>query len=383
MNAGPLVPLLIPLAALLAGCGTPGAVFVTKTSLAIADLDSTPAEMTFAMHRVEGFIAPRNQNGNTPPVLAHIQSNRELWEPEVRQVYATGTAAERLAGDFDSNNSECDICKKEPPASDAAEQKKIDNKKEGEKEAAKQAAERAPKVSPVVFTTSTTIGLRIGVSAENIVDGVVLGYRRKEMSFVPSLAKDDHGNYRYPSLIAAINLQSKGGKEAGFQACQGFATGTAATKLAETDDAGLGCLDENESVKRLLTASRRAEMRQHASVAGALRCYVALPDERRHAARRNAEMLGLVAVPNPDLVAASAAGDVKSALYAGEGRYAQDLLKAVVRIDEAERDKPAPVEVLQRESILRIHRDYVCEKARPAGSTPDQPLGTLSQVIRQ
>ena len=45
MNAGPLVPLLIPLAALLAGCGTPGAVFVTKTSLAIADLDSTPAEV--------------------------------------------------------------------------------------------------------------------------------------------------------------------------------------------------------------------------------------------------------------------------------------------------------------------------------------------------
>ena len=374
MNARHL--LFVLLAALLAGCGTPGAIFVTKTSLAIADIDSTPAEMTFAMHRVEGFIAPRNQNGNTPPVLAHITSNRHLLEPEVRQVYATGTAAERLAGDYDSNNSECDICKKREQAARA-----LKTGAQPLKTAAPQdKAEKVPDVSPVIFTTSTTLGLRIGMSHDNIIDGLVLGYRRKEMSFVPSLAKDDLGNYRYPSLIAAINLTSKKDGKGDFVACQGFATGSAATKLAESDDVGLGCLDMDESVRRLLTASRRAEMRQHADITRALGCYVKLSEERRHAVRRNAEMLGLMLPPSQELVAAGGVPDVKTARYAGEGHYAQGLLQAVVRVQKE--DAPRPVEVLQRESVLRIHRDFVCEK--PAGGGPaDEPVGTLSQVIAQ
>jgi len=366
--------LFVPLAALLAGCGTPGAIFVTKTSLAIADIDSTPAEMTFAMHRVEGFIAPRNLNGNTPPVLAHITSNRDLREPEVRQVYATGTAAERLAGDYDSNNSECDICKKREE-----EAKALKMGAQPLKTAAPQGKAKDADVSPVIFTTSTTLGLRIGMSHDNIIDGLVLGYRRKEMSFVPSLAKDDLGNYRYPSLIAAINLTSKKDEKGDFVACQGFATGSAATKLAESDDVGLGCLDKHESVRRLLTASRRAEMRQHADITRALGCYVKLSEERRHAARRNAEMLGLVLPPSQELVPAGGAPDVKTARYAGEGHYAQGLLQAVVRVEKE--DAPRPVEVLQREGVLRIHRDFVCEK--PAGGGPaEEPMGTLSQVAQ-
>src|ERR671922_2196236 len=125
MNARSM--LLVPLAALGAGCSTPGAIFVTKSSLAIADIDSTPAEMSIAMHRVEGFIAPRNRNGDTPPVLAHIKSNRAYMYPEIQQVYATGTAAERLAGDFESNNSQCNNC----------------------------GGEDRKKITPVLFTTST------------------------------------------------------------------------------------------------------------------------------------------------------------------------------------------------------------------------------------
>ena len=230
MNARSI--LLMTLAALAAGCGTPGAIFVTKSSLAIADFDSTPAEMSIAMHRVEGFIAPRNRNGDTPPVLAHIRSNRAYMYPEVEQVYATGTAAERLAGDFESNNSECDNC-------------------DGER-----------KVTPVVFTTSTTLGFRIGVSTDNIVDGLVLGYRRKEMSFIPVLAPDNGGSYRYPSLIAAINIKQPG--MSAYKSCQGFATGTAASKLAEFGDRGLGCLPEDKSVRELLTSKQAPELRQQA-----------------------------------------------------------------------------------------------------------------------
>lgn len=326
--------LLIPLGALAAGCSSPGAIFVTKSSLAIADLDSTPKEFTMAMHRVEGFIAPRNQNGNTPPVLAHITSNRELVNPEVQQVYATGTAAERLSGDYKSNNSECDSdqCKKEE------------------------------NVSPVVFTTSTTFGLRIGMSPENVVDGVVIGYRRKEMSFVPSLAMDTKGTYRYPSLIAAINLSAEGNRSGKFSACQGFATGTAATRLAESDDAGLGCLGEGQSVKRLLTSRQGVELRQQAEIARALRCYVGLPDERKHSVRTNAEMLKLI--PRGRLVQVADAGELKTAPQVdNDERYARELLNSMLPTGAEPADASAALAgaAVLREHQLRAHREYACE----------------------
>jgi len=322
---------LIPLVALLTGgCGTPGAIFVTKSSLAVADIDSTPAEMTIAMHRVEGFIAPRNTNGNTPPVLAHITSNRDMLAPEVKQVYATGTAAERIAGDFRSNNSECKDC--------------MDDKDKT--------------VSPVVFSTSTTIGLRIGLSTENGIDGVVLGYRRKEMSFVPSLAKDKLGTYRYPSLIAAIHLNS-GNTDSPFRACQGFATGTAATRLAESDDAGLGRLDANQSVKGLLTSKKSAELRQQAEIARVLRCYVALGDEpRRVAVRLNATQLGIFPPATPVVRTGADAIELKTAPRSDEdSRYALHLLGAIVAEGvKGENGGPA----MLREQMLRAHREVVC-----------------------
>lgn len=323
---------LVPLVALLAaGCGTPGAIFVTKSSLAIADIDSTPAEMTIAMHRVEGFIAPRNTNGNTPPVLAHITSNRDMLAPEVKQVYATGTAAERIAGDFRSNNSECKDC--------------VDEVKKDKT------------VSPVVFSTSTTVGLRIGLSTENVIDGLVLGYRRKEMSFVPSLAKDKQGTYRYPSLIAAIHLNS-GDTNSPFRACQGFATGTAATRLAESDDAGLGCLDANQSVKGLLTSKKSTELRQQAEIGRVLRCYVSLADKSRIAVRANATQLGIF--PAPAVARPGDAGGVnlKTSMHGDEdSRYALHLLGAIVN-EGAKGEDRGPA--MLREQMLRAHREVVC-----------------------
>ena len=332
------LPLLVAL--LTAGCGTPGAIFVTKSSLAIADIDSTPAEMTIAMHRVEGFIAPRNTNGNTPPVLAHITSNRDMLAPEVKQVYATGTAAERIAGDFRSNNSECKDCVDE--------------------------IRKDKTVSPVVFSTSTTVGLRIGLSTENVIDGVVLGYRRKEMSFVPSLAKDKQGTYRYPSLIAAIHLNS-GDSNSPFRACQGFATGTAATRLAESDDAGLGCLDASQSVKGLLTSKKNAELRQQAEIARVLRCYVALSDEpRRVAVRLNATQLGIFPPATPVVRTGADAIDLKTAARSDEdSRYALHLLGAIVT-EGAKGENTAPA--MLREQMLRAHREVVCASVPEASA---------------
>jgi hypothetical protein len=327
MNARPI--LLVPLAALLAGCGSPGAIFVTKSSLAVADVDSTPAEMSIAMHRVEGFIAPRNRNGNTPPVLAHINSNRAYLYPEVQQVYATGTAAERLAGDFESNNSECENCE----------------------------GEDGKKVTPVVFTTSTTLGFRIGVSTDNIVDGLVLGYRRKEMSFVPVLAQDNGGSYHYPSLIAAIRInQPANGK---FNSCQGFATGTAASKLAEFDDKGLGCLGEEKSVKQLLTSRQAPELRQQADIVRALRCYAGLSGEGKHSVRAHADMLGFAHAGGAQVQPANVKTYVEE-----DGRYARQLVSAILSVEDPAADPAGATSARLRERMLRLHREFVCLKAR-------------------
>jgi hypothetical protein len=332
--------LLVPLAAMVAaGCSTPGAIFVTKTSLAVADFDSTPGEMTVAMHRVEGFIAPRNENGNTPPVLAHLQSNRAYWYPEVQQVYATGTAAERLAGDFKSNNSDCTTCKK------------------------KNETQATPVITPVIFTTSTTLGLRIGVSTQNVPDGLVLGYRRKEMSFVPTLAEDKGGNYRYPSLIAAIRINQPNQGNGKFSACQGFATGTAANKLAESQDSsGLGCLPANQSVRSLLAGKQGAEFRQHEEVVRALACYVALPEARKLIVQENAARF----------FAASAGGMVRtaddglklkaSAAVDEDTRYVQRLVGAIVpdSVEDQDLGSANAASALLREHQLRAHREVVC-----------------------
>jgi hypothetical protein len=384
--------MLAPLAAaLVTGCQTPGAVFVTKSSLAIADIDGTPAEMTVAMHRVEGFIAPRNQNGNTPPVLAHIQSNRDMWNPEVVQVYATGTAAERIAGDYKSNNSECDSCV------DPKQSERADAANEGTTRGNREEADRKDKggkdpfnayASPVVFATSTTIGLRIGLTSEGLIDGLVLGYRRKEMSFVPSLAKDKEGTYRYPSLIAAIQVNSKPEEKdaapaeaknaapvettdgeavakaevvrPGFRACQGFATGTAATKLAESNDRGLGCLSGSGSLKGLLTARNTPELRQQAEIDRVLSCYVELSPERKTGVRANAMKLGLLAPGGGGLVQTSD-GIVTKQAFAEDAQYTMHLLGAVVSALPKDEDHGASqAAALLREHQLRAHREAVC-----------------------
>jgi hypothetical protein len=312
--------------------------------------------MTIAMHRVEGFIAPRNQNGNTPPVLAHITSNRDLWNPEVMQVYATGTAAERLAGDYKSNNSECGSCDAEPGTA-------LEAPYDQQQEAAEKPRNRS---SPVVFSTSTTVGLRIGLTTENIIDGVVLGYRRKEMSFVPSLVKDNKGNYRYPSLIAAIHLNSSAGNKAGFNSCQGFATGSAATALAASDDSGgLGCI--HGSFKTLLTSQKSAQLRQHAEVARLVTCYVSLSDDiRKRGVRENAAKFGLPA-PAP-LVRVTDDGLKKAVVPIDEDSvYVMQLLNAIVP-DNLDPDL-APTNAAQallREHQFRAHREVVCAAAAEA-----------------
>lgn len=337
--------MLLPLAA---ACTTDGAVFVTKTSLSFTDVDATPPEATLGLHRVEGFIAPRNRNGDAPPVLAHLQSNRAFFQPNIQQVYATGTAAERLADETEKDNSDCASCTAET---------------EGR---------------PITFATSTSVGLRIGLGSTltSPIEGIMFGFRRKEMSYVPVLAKDAEGNYHYPSLIAAIRLAGAEDRAdpkdpRGFTSCQGFATGSAATALASKDDAGFGCLDGSQTVKQMLTSRNNLEMRQQAEIAMILQCYVKLPaGEPRDKARAHATQLGLMsdgAADNRAAMLPTGASDVQlkmNWLAEQDNHYTGRILNATLWVGGQKGPAAdAPVTgAAVRTHLLRLHREYVCPK---------------------
>jgi hypothetical protein len=216
----------------LQACST-GAMFVTKTSMSIMDVDSTPPGASIAYDRVEGFIGPLNDDGTLPSVVARIESDGRVLNPRIQQVYATGDAALAITG------AQVGM----PPA--------VLRKSRG----------------LAFFGTSTSTGVKVDFSDTFLPRGFVFGYRRKELSTIPALYKDaTSGHYVYPPLLAMIDTaveitpgsatpvdidkskvstavepdnggdgKANGDKKRGtvrLGVCQSFATGDAATKLA-------------------------------------------------------------------------------------------------------------------------------------------------------
>ena len=91
-----LLPFGIPilLVALLGCVDQERTVFVTATSVGIgADTASGTADVGY--NRQEVVIGPAYPlSAGVPPIYAHLESNLALFSPHVRQLYATGHAAE-------------------------------------------------------------------------------------------------------------------------------------------------------------------------------------------------------------------------------------------------------------------------------------------------
>lgn len=198
---------------LLAGCASSDHVlFVTKTSIGI-DFDSKPATASIGYDRVEGYVAPRYSNGEIPPVVASVKSDGQIFNPTIRQVYATGDAAVIATG---------------------GPRKKRDQPMKGDREL-------------MFFGTTTTTGFKVGFTT-GVPDSFVFGFKRKEYSYIPLAEakeeKDDRGlakpgRHIYPSVLASIdtaaNVATDGTiAETALSNSQFFATGTAARNLAST-----------------------------------------------------------------------------------------------------------------------------------------------------
>lgn len=204
---------LVLAATLLGGCaaGVDRAVFVTKTSLSVLDVDSTPPSVNVAYNRTEGFIGPSYEEGGAPPAIAVIKSDGSVLNPEVKQLYATGNAA--LAASGDDNVT----------AAPLVGQKKL-----------------------MTFGTDTTVGLKVGidptVNGNFIPNNFLFGYRRKEFSLLPLGERDvpdGDGNPIkqgiYPTVLASIDTTgATDSRDIGLKNAQYFATGQAAINVAKS-----------------------------------------------------------------------------------------------------------------------------------------------------
>jgi hypothetical protein len=253
-------PLLLHVLALaLAGCasGPEHAVFITKTSLALVDLDSTPAGLSFGYQRVEGYIGPRLPDGSVLPVYGFLTTDSAGLGRSLGQVYATGCAAEVVVTGG-------------TPASAAVAPGSACQPTQ---------ASNLPQ-QPVVFLTGTNIGLGLGWGADQ-QPNINFGYRRKEASLIPVAAG------AMPSVLAthrnnvAINAPApaagasaaRPGADVGIT--QFFATGRAAVELAQRKEVVSAFRSGAEGALTTLRDADREQLRQSNAV---MTCAAAVPD---------------------------------------------------------------------------------------------------------
>ena len=225
----------------LTACGAPRdtVVFVINTSFGI-NADSKPPTVAIAYDRQEGYLGPRTANGGMPPVVASIQTNGDVFNPKVRQVYATGAAATLVT----------DPAATPGPASDLTG---LDGKM-------------------VFFGTATSVGLKVGFDESGAPDSVLFGYKRKELSVIP--LGTDGGKLVYPSVLASIDTTAATStlKDTGLSVSQYFATGRSAELLAANSASirsSFATLSSNAMLSNLTPQQQQAALAQGTQIASA------------------------------------------------------------------------------------------------------------------
>ena len=269
---------------IICGCASTNSVtFVTKTSLGL-DVDSTPPGVSFAYDRVEGYIAPRYENGAVPAVAGSIVTDGGTLGRNVRQFYSTGQAALKLTDD--SNVT--------PPKVLLEGKRKT-----------------------MFFGTTTTLGVKFAFNPTGI-DGFNLGYKRKEFSYIPVGQIEENGKTvdTYPSVLGVLDtgVEASTLADSKIGVSQLFATGAAAEKLAE-----LPILRARfKSLATDALSQYRVDERQQQRFAlNTLSCLAKIPDAKVGSVWENAAVLKLFDAGIADKLKAATPGDARK-LYTSE-----------------------------------------------------------------
>ena len=285
--------LLIASALVLFGCASPQetATFVTKTSFSLVDVDSTPASVSIAYDRIEGYVGPRFVDGSVFPVASVLETRGTGFDRAIKQVYATGEAA-RIVTAMDPPAGGSGAIAASAAAASAA----IGGAALPPAGAASAAGGGSATDNKVMFFgTGTVVGLKIGfLDGTPLPSSFVLGYKRKELSVIP-VDKD-----RQPSVIATFDntagvTQAPGAAraDAKFEIEQYFATGEAATNLA-----GMPSIRDRFQQKAVRALGDIEKFRNEEALQGrlalnTLNCFVKVPDDKLDLVWNNAEALGV------------------------------------------------------------------------------------------
>jgi len=203
----------------MTGCVKDSVLFVTTTTIGI-DADTRPPNATIGYDRYEGYIGPTYSTGAIPPVFAKIESDLAIFNPEIRQLYATGEAARLVT-----------MPKAHLPAKPPSDGKMFTD---------------SGRV--MLFGTGANIGLRV-TFAGNMPESLSLGYKRKEFSYIPLGSEEDPTELdpndptkkrkvdKYGSVLAVMDMgvHTETFSTTGLGVTQFFATGDAANNLAFSD----------------------------------------------------------------------------------------------------------------------------------------------------
>jgi hypothetical protein len=210
------------------GCslGKKNVLFLTKTSFGV-DIDSKPPTLDISYTRKEGTIAPRFESGEVLPQMASFSSRVGLpVSMAVGQSFATGSAAVILARYMGTAAR--------PEAEESVAEELLTDDKVSAVDGTTATAQR------YFFGTDTSFGIRVTFSPETggYPDSVNLGYKRKELAFVPLTEDLVTKKVSLPSLIATAGLDSefRTVQDSGVVYNQFFATGASARYLAASPE---------------------------------------------------------------------------------------------------------------------------------------------------
>jgi len=299
----------------LVGCATKDAVFLTKTSFSVLDVDATPAGISVAHDRVEGYFGPRFDNGYVYPVTGYFYANGSGLTREVQQVFAGGEAASVVLGAAPETQTQ------ETGCGDAR-----DN-------------------PPLLFATGTTIGIKLGFAENSVLPtSFVFGFRRKEVAWVP-VSKTCQ-----PSVLASLDSSATARGAAGDPklnagVAQYFATGAAALRLATDEHIRSSFRREAQKAVGDVAEFNDREAAQNKLTLDIVGCASKVPDAGFDGVITNADELGLLA-------SAGDAAEIRKGVDARDrmGRYAR-----LLRLRNGDMDP--------RTTALTMHRTKVCKLA--------------------
>ena len=246
------------------GCESPGkdnVLFVTRTNIGI-DMDAAPAATDIGYSREEFVLSPLFEESQVLPVMTTIGTTGNPLDFTADQSFATGEAALILADAFDDieeyefrDPASVPEPVNSPFVAPPTTLSKADYWSGRIRTKHKEAAGR----ELYFFGTDTNLGLHVEWTGGTTPTSINLGYKRKELAFVPlienavfdpvigadgqpeknadgsvKMQESEFVEVRLPSLIttASSGAQVKGSSDTGISVHQSYATGSAATMLA-------------------------------------------------------------------------------------------------------------------------------------------------------